>query len=324
MKVAIWVNNFGNAKHIAHTLNSIMRQSFTDWKCFIFDNHSTDGAVDIIHKYTSTFPQLFEKVPMPPGLAGIPAMRYAWENLDALVGYEYSITLGGHDYFQDNDHLQILVERAEHETRAGNTIALIYCDTWQVDEEDKVVGRFNNIMQSGGNMPLPLVPQWVVSGIDCPPFFGLWNEKIRRQVPVRHECAGFDHLVVAHAACKGLVLWEPRCVLRMRAPGPGASMENYGKRHLSPATLAAKDKDFIDQLEWVTAMVDEVCKANQFSQALLTASMFATYAVLRGYNLSAISGGIEAFNANPAAQKALGACYAANAAVRELIKPSQP
>jgi Glycosyl transferase family 2 len=317
-RVAVWVNNFGNVKHIANTLNSVMRQSHTDWHCYIFDNHSTDGAQDIVARYAREFPALFTAVSMPPGLAGIPAMKFAWDFLNN-VDADYSITLGGHDYWPQNDHLEILVSRLDAERAAGSTVALGYTDTWQVNEEDQVCGRFNNILQQGGNMPLQFVPQWVVSGIDCPPFFGMWDERVRRQIPVRYTCAGWDHLVVTHASVKGLILWEPRTVLRMRAPPPGDGPEGYGRRHFSKAALTTKHQDFINQLEWLTQCVDEACAGQpDLVQLMLTASMFSSYICLRGYNLGVFPGGVDAFNDDPKVREAMAACVQTGLAVRRL------
>jgi len=316
-RIAVWLNNYNNEKHIAKAIESVLAQTYTDFVAFVFDNHSKDGAPAIIRKYADANPGKLVAIPMPSGLAGIPAMKFAWDYLNKL-DFDCSITLGGHDYWPQTNHLEILVSRMEHERR-GQECALVYTDTWQVNEDDEIVGRFNNIMQQGGNMALPFIPQWVVTGIDCPPFFGLWNEKVRKQVPIRHTCAGFDHLVVANAALHGTVMWEPRTVLRMRAPLPGSNMELYGKKHFSPAALQSKDRDFRNQLEWLTAMVDEATRDSPAGhRQLLLASMFATYVCLRGYNLSAFPGALEAFNANPDAQRAIHACLAAAESVRRL------
>jgi Glycosyl transferase family 2 len=318
-RVAVWLTNYNNEKHIAKALESIASQDHDNFRCFIFDNHSTDGAPAVIDWYTSTYPRLFEKVPMPPGLAGIPAMKFAWEFLDT-VDADYSITIGGHDYWPQTNHLSTLVGRFEAEyANRPDPIALIYTDVWQVNEEDQVCGRFNNILQQGGNMPLQFVPQWVVSGIDCPPFFGMWDERVRRQVPVRYTCAGWDHLVVTHASVKGLILWEPRTVLRMRAPPPGDGPEGYGRRHFSKAALTTKHQDFINQIEWLTQCVDEACAGQpDLVRLMLTASMFSNYVCLRGYNLGVFPGGVDAFNDDPKVREAMSACIQAGLAVRRL------
>lgn len=321
-KVAVWVTNYGNEKHIAKCLDSVMRQGYTDFHCYIFDNHSKDGAPEIIAKYARNFPQLFTVVPMPDGLAGIPAMKFAWDFLNEK-DHAFSITLGGHDYWREAHHLEVLVRRFEQEYAIRpDPVAIVYCDTMQVNETDDIVGRYNNILQQGGNMGRPFIPQWVVSGIDCPPFFGMWDERIRKQVPVRYTCAGWDHMVVTHASCKGQILWEPRTTLVMRAPPPGDGLDKYGSRHFSKAALEGKHRDFLNQLEWLMTCVDECAPEGdqrELYRAMLTTSMFSQYICLRGYNLAVFPGGPEAFNSDPVARDAMGACLAAAGSIRKLV-----
>jgi hypothetical protein len=321
-KVAVWLTNYGNEKHIAKAIDSVMVQKYSDYHLYIFDNHSKDRAPTIIDKYARTFPALITVVQMPLGLAGIPAMKFAWDFLNEK-DHAYSITLGGHDYWENGEHLSTLVGRFEAEyANRPDPIALIYTDVWQVNDDDVVVGRFNNILQQGGNMGRPFIPQWVVSGIDCPPFFGMWDERVRKQVPVRHTCAGWDHLVVTHASCKGQILWEPRTVLRMRAPPPGDGAAGYGQRHFSKAALSTKHQDFVNQIEWLLQCVDEACTglgpSQELYRAMLTTSMFSEYVCLRGYNLAVFPGGPEAFNADPVARQAMGACMQAATHIRQL------
>jgi len=319
-EVAVWINNYGNAKHIAKAIESVLNQSYKDFTLYIFDNHSLDGADQIALNYVESNPGKVVFVAMPQGLAGIPAMKFGWEYISSLP-VDYSITLGGHDYWPNSEHLATLVSRLDNERKAGNKPALVYTHTAQVNEDDQFVGQYANYLQSAGNMPLPFVPQWIISGIDCTPLFGLWNEEIRRQVPVRHMCAGWDHMVVAHAAVKGSILFDPRPLLVMRAPVPGSNMTEYGRKHFSPAALQCKERDFLNQIEWLNTMIEEATDAVEapgLHTMLLTTSMFAMYCCLRGYNLSVFPGGVEAFNYR--AQDALTLCIEAAKAIKELTR----
>ncbi|HXI67300.1 MAG TPA: glycosyltransferase family A protein [Steroidobacteraceae bacterium] len=318
-KVAVWLTNYNNEKHIGKAIESVLRQVNVDFHLYIFDNHSTDGAPNIIAQYAAD-PRVM-RVEILQGLAGIGLMAFAWDYI-ANLNYDYSITLGGHDIWATPQHLEALVGRAEAEKQAGQRVALVYCDTFQLNEDDQIIGRFLNHLQQAGNMGRPFVPQWVMSGIDCPPFFGLWNEEVRRQIPVRHQCAGWDHMVVIHASTRGAILYEPQARLAMRAPPPGDGLDKYGKRHFTPAQLQMGTRDFFNQLEWLNVCIDEACSGlgeeRDFHRAMLTTSMFSTYLLLRGYNMHVFPGAMEAFNANPLARKAVQQCIEAAEAVRSL------
>jgi hypothetical protein len=184
--------------------------------------------------------------------------NFAWKFLNTK-SHEYSITIGGHDIWSNSAFLKVLVERMDTETEARKgdpDIAIVYADTWQVDEVGNVCGRFQNILQVG-QIPRQFIPQYVLTGLDSPPYFGLWNEKVRKRVPIRHECGGFDHFVVMHATLKGMLLYEGRVILVTRRPPPGDGSDKYGQRHFSPANLARGQQDFIDQLEWAVHCIDE-------------------------------------------------------------------
>lgn len=326
-KVAVWINNFGNAKHLAKCIESVLAQTYEDFTLFIFDNHSPAPVQEIIRHYASKQELgVINMEPLTPkGLAGIPHMDFAWNYLSKKLEYDYSITLGGHDLWPNDKHLEVLVKRADAERGIGREFAVIACDTWQMNEEGNICGRFQNYFQEAGQTPTPFVPQLVVSSVDSPQVFGLWNEKIRKKVPIRHLCAGWDHLVVMHAALYGAILYEGSTGFLMRAPPPGDGLHKYATRHFDAKAQQGKEKDFMDQLEWILHCVDKACEgAVDFNRAMLSVSMFTMYLCRRGYNLAVFEGGVDAFNARPDVQRALGACLEAYKRIQMLVTPVTP
>jgi len=317
-RVAVWLTNYNSEKHIGKAIESVLKQSFADFTLYVFDNHSTDGAPEAIWAKAAKDARVV-KVEIPSGLAGIPLMNFAWDKLNE-GDQEYSITLGGHDFWPNERHLEILVNRAEFEAKSGRETALIYTDTWQVNEADEIIGRFQNIVQEGGQTSRPFLPQHIISSVDSPQLFGLWVEKARRAVPFRHQCAGWDHLVVMNAALHGAILWEPNTPLVMRCPPPGDGLHKYAERHFSAAARKGGDQDFIKQLEWLVACIDEACVGtNSIYPMLLTASMFATYVCLRGYNLDIFEDGLRTFNTRPKVQEILRHLVDAAQKIRTLV-----
>lgn len=322
-KVAVWLTNYANEKHLGKAIESVLKQTHQDFVLFIFDNHSPGGAREIIANYAAANRGKIVDMLPPKGLAGIPLMAFAWNYLNQL-DFDYSITLGGHDLWPNERHLETLVNRAENEKRLGLPFALIYCDTWQCNDDDQLTGRFLDNVQVVG-FAKQFIPQIVVSTVNSPQLFGLWNEEIRKKVPIRHLCAGWDHLVVMNAALHGAILYEGSTGFVMRAPPPDDHLGKYGERHFSAEARKGKDQDFINQLEWVTYCVREGCKnlppdQGPTHRSLLTASMFATYLCLRGYNLHIFEGGMDAFQHNPEVQRAIKALYEAALAVNSLVR----
>jgi hypothetical protein len=333
-RVGVWMTHYSaegsnNERALPKAIESVLSQSFTDLELLIFDNHSPGKAPQIIAEAASRDARTI-KIEVPKGIAGIPMAKFAWE-LMAARGYDYTITIGGHDFWNGPDFLKTLVERMELETEArkGNPdIAIVYADTLQVDEADIVCGRFQNILQVG-QIPRQFIPQYVLTGLDSPPFFGLWNEKVRRNVPVRYECAGFDHFVVMHATLKGMLLYEGRATLVMRAPPGGDGPDKYGQRHLAKENLARGQQDFIDQLEWAVhcideALVDAPAEQKATMRMMLTGSMFGTYLILRPHNLFAIPDAYAQFTSNPLVIEAMKGLHHTMRFVDAMIKTSRP
>ena len=329
-RVGVWLSNFGNELYLQAAIDSVLKQTFTDFTLYIVDNHSPGEEVKrIIAGAAGKDPRIV--VPeTPKGLAGIPHQDFCWRYLND-INHDYTIPLGGHDFWNTAEHLQIMVERMDEEfkQRKGEPeVALLYSDTWQVNEKTEIVGRFQNIMQIG-QVPRPFIPQVVITTVDSPQLFGLWNERVRKRLPIRHLCGGWDHLIVMHAALLGMIMWEPRATLVMRAPPPTDGPDKYGKRHFSPENLVAGQKDFIDQLEWcvhcvklATEELEPTVRASY--RMMLTASIITSYFVLRGSNLMQIPGAYQQFTANPLTIEAMKGSHHTLRMVEALIKSSKP
>jgi Glycosyl transferase family 2 len=332
--VGVWMTHYAaagsnNERVLPTALASVLSQSYKDLTLYVFDNHSPGRSPEIFREAAAADSRVVI-VDVPKGLAGIQMARFAWEYLNDK-GHKYSITIGGHDIWNGPDFLAPLVKRMEAETEArkGNPeISIVYADTYQMDEEDQMTGRFQNIMQIG-QVTRAFIPQYVLVGLDNPPFFGLWNESVRRNVPIRYECGGFDHMVVAHACLKGMMLYEPAAQLIMRRPPPGDGPEQYGKRHLSKEILAAGQTDFVNQLEWTISLVDEAIadappEPKATMRIMLISSMMSTYLTLRGTNLPHVPNAYAEFVNNPLVIEMMKGAHHMTRFADALVKSSKP
>lgn len=325
-KVAIWMPAYNEERHLREAIDSVLGQTFTDWTLYISDNRSTDDCFSIIKEFALRDGRVKYSVTQEH-LAGIPHMRLCWNNLNTFRYHDYSIQIGGHDFWPKH-HLETLVKRMDAERTArkdsNQRIALIYTDTFQADEEGKIVGRYQDIMQLGQVSPM-MIPQYVIAGVNSPQVFGLWNEAVRRQVPFRHASSGWDHQVVMEAALHGMILFEGATALTMRCPKAGdCTLERYGQRHLSAEQLASGTKDFFEQVEWCLRCVDKAvdtapAAARPLYRALLANSMFSTYVAHRGLNLNIVPGGMKEFNENPIVRQLFANAAQTEQLLRELV-----
>jgi Glycosyl transferase family 2 len=318
-KVIVWMPVRNEARFLQQAIDSVLAQTFRDFTLVISDNCSTDDSWGVIKAALKDPRVMYIKQPEP--LAGIPHMKYLWDRITRdEPGQQYTIHIGGHDLWPDN-YLETLVSRADE--HPGSPPAIVYADTWQIDENGNAYARYKDVLQVE-QMGRPLIPQFVISGVNSPQVFGLWNESIRRKVPFRHATSGWDHLIIAEAALHGPILFEGRTSFLMRGTNTDADLSDYGRRHLSTETLTQGPQDFLNQLEWMQHCVDLATaelpeEAKPMYRALLTASMFATYLALRGQNLHVVPGAMAEFNQLPEVRQCFGAIAAIDANVRKLL-----
>lgn len=57
-KVSIIIPNYNTVKYLEETIQSVISQTYKNWELLIVDDHSTDGSIDIIRKYSDAFEQI--------------------------------------------------------------------------------------------------------------------------------------------------------------------------------------------------------------------------------------------------------------------------
>lgn len=59
MDITIIIPTYNRSAIISETLDSIRNQTFSDWKCIVVDDHSTDNVKDLITQYQNKDPRFF-------------------------------------------------------------------------------------------------------------------------------------------------------------------------------------------------------------------------------------------------------------------------
>lgn len=317
--VAVAMTTYNDVEFLPRAIESVLSQTFRDFDLYIFDNYSPDPAVAKVLQHYADSDKRVHIVELPQGLAGIGVMSYWWEFL-RLLDQKYTITLGGHDCWNQAEFLEILVTRMEETLPAyatvNKTVSLIYPDTWQVNQQDQIVGKYQTFWQFASEIPEHIKALSAIATVNSPQLFGLWNEAVRRQLPMRHKCSGWDHLVVTEAALYGHILYEPQAQLVMRTPKPSDNLELYGKRHLTDEQRAAGPKDFYQQLDWLRASLMRGVEGLPASQRenyakLVCGAAAGLYMALRGHNLLIVPGAMQEFMKDPHAQRMLSGVYVA-------------
>jgi hypothetical protein len=126
--------------------------------------------------------------------------------------------------------------------------------------------------------------------------FGLFPNKIRNLIKIRHDCIGADHLYIAEASLHGDIIVEPSAMIYTRRAEGADNWGTYIKKHISdnilPQDIVA---DFEKQLEWV-CHINELAFANypEVMKNISLASSLGSYFTRYGAShLGAVSGALE-------------------------------
>jgi hypothetical protein len=241
--------------------------------------------------------------------------------LNQTQDFKYSAFIGGHDVWQEN-YLECLHGHAESDSKS----AIVFTDSYKLDPNDTVVHRYESIFHVS-EVPVALRPHYVLTGITYNIMLGgLWREEKRKLVPVRHQCSGVDHLLVAEMTLRGNLIYAPGSILYMRDNSdPTLGHGTYAKKHLPEKYRDNPILDFALQLEWVSHLIDEASKLDPFYQQgviknLLKNSLITTYISRYWNNLLGFEGGFETFFNNHKIQQIIDFSTQSNAALMEFLE----
>ena len=55
-RVSVIIPNYNNACFIGETIDSVIRQTFTDWELIVVDDGSTDESCEVVEEYIASNP----------------------------------------------------------------------------------------------------------------------------------------------------------------------------------------------------------------------------------------------------------------------------
>ena len=65
-KIAVLLATYNGEPYIGEQIDSLLRQSYTEWELYIHDDGSKDRTPEIIHTYEQTYPDLIHVLPRKP------------------------------------------------------------------------------------------------------------------------------------------------------------------------------------------------------------------------------------------------------------------
>ena len=126
MIISIITASYNSSATIRDTLESVLRQSYTDFEYIIKDGGSKDNTLEIVQEYAPLFGDRLKVISEPDG--GIyDAMN---KGLEAITGDVVGI-LNSDDFYTSDDVLEKIAEAFE-----ANSIEAVYGDVHYVNDDD--------------------------------------------------------------------------------------------------------------------------------------------------------------------------------------------
>ena len=137
MKISIITATYNSGKTVRDTIESILRQTYTDYEYIIKDGGSKDDTLDIVKEYAPRFGDRL-KVVSEPDLGIYDAMNKGFQMATGdVIGI-----LNSDDFYTSDDALRVIAD-----TFANNDIDATYGDIHFVNDDDltKMVRYYSSL-----------------------------------------------------------------------------------------------------------------------------------------------------------------------------------
>jgi hypothetical protein len=316
-KVIIWMPVFNEARHLRAAIDSVLSQTYADFRLVVSDNFSTDASSDIIDAAMRKDPRVSRTSP-PSHVASLEHNRYIQNQILDPSTERFSIFIGGHDLWH-RELLRCLVERAVREARPS----IVYTDSFEIDDLEKITRQYFGFVQAKEIMR-PFIPQHVLMGLTHNIVWGgLWTEETRKKVRMRHACSAIDHLMVAEAALHGSIVYQPGSAVFLRAANY-SGYSDYAKKHIPEPIRRRPILDFLNQLEWCDYLIEQAVQGTPLGaeapKSMLKASLLSSYILRYQDTLTGFEGGPEQFFGHPLFQAIVASSQFSASKLCELIQ----
>src|SRR5271157_6006072 len=141
-EVGVWLTNYASEPYLPAAIEGVLNQSYKDLTLYIADNHSPGEGVKRIIDSFARHDKRVVPLDIPLDLAGIPLMRFVWNFLNDQ-DHKYTITLGGHDAWPEDNFLDSLVGRMREDSKIKRP-AIVVPDTWQLNFENQITSHYGD------------------------------------------------------------------------------------------------------------------------------------------------------------------------------------
>lgn len=229
--VHILMATYNGEKFLSQQIDSILNQSYNDWKLFISDDCSTDGTLEVVNRYITEYPDKIILLSTGQRFGG------AKENFIYLFNHcpdaDYYMFTDQDDVWLENK-ITLFVDKYKEVQQRKNIGILIYSDLKVVDTELNVISE-SFINYACLKLPRKYLNSKVLVANYIPGCVMFFDDELRKQIGLLpQECGLHDWWLTLYASFFGEIYFIDK------------SLNLYRQHELNQ--VGAGDNSFINSL----------------------------------------------------------------------------
>lgn len=214
-KVFIGMPVYNGERFLREALDSIVRQSFADWRLFISDDTSSDSTAVIAQEYAKKDPRI-QYYRQPTNLGLFENFRYTLDQADA----PYFIW-AAQDDIRDHEYLKTCVDALD----ADESLGLATTCSVSIDSKNQPVLEETDLAKLSGKPSIANVARYILQPEilgKCNLMYGLWRTDAARatwKAYPQRKLWGQDYMFALALVARFGVHVDPRMMFRKRFGG---------------------------------------------------------------------------------------------------------
>lgn len=225
MEVAVLIATYNGASYIGELLNSLKQQDFQNFTCYVHDDGSTDGTIDIVRKYR-------DEGELDINILDYPPTGSAKANFMSMLKYihePYAMFCDQDDVWLNNK-IEISL-RTIKSIECGSLPVLTFSDLRVVDENLNTIS--DSFMKYTGLSPKRIKPnelllENVVAG--CTAIMNRYLYEEAQNIQTYEKINIHDHFFALLASCSGKIAYinQPLILYRQHGNNEKGAIHSQG------------------------------------------------------------------------------------------------
>jgi glycosyltransferase involved in cell wall biosynthesis len=245
-RISLGLPVFNGGDYLRETLDSVLAQTYEDWRLVVSDNGSSDDTMDIIREYADRDPRITYRVH--------PTNIGAHRNYNSIVPHVRG------EFFKWLAHDDLIaptfLERCVEILDARPEVVLVFAATNRIDGNGEVVGELRSTTNYESDSAYERLRAYVGDRMKAPQIFGLMRRSVLLETPLLHSYQASDFTFLEEMAMRGRFAYieEPLFLYRFHEQRHSAGTDEEQRQWYDPDRKAPMMSRWLELLGLVAAI----------------------------------------------------------------------